>query len=40
VELVEAIGCVDGVVGLKGVAVWPSGHVIAVAGVAADACDF
>ena len=41
-DLLEAIDRVDGIVGLKGVAVGPSGHVVAGAGAAADecACDF
>lgn len=39
-ELVEAIDRVDGVVGLKGVAVGPGVHVLADAVVADDACDF
>ena len=38
--MVEAIDRVDGVVGLKGVAVWPSVHVLAYAVVVDDACDF
>lgn len=36
----EAIDRVDGVVGLKGVAVGPGVHVLADAVVADDACDF
>lgn len=36
----EAIDRVDGVVGLKGVAVGPGVHVLADAVVAGDACDF
>ena len=36
----EAIDRVDGVVGLKGVAVGPGVHVLADTVVADDACDF
>lgn len=39
-ELLETIGGVDGIVGVEGVVVGPSVHVLADAMVVDDACDF
>ena len=39
-QLLEVLGCIDGVVGFEGVAVGPGVHVLADAMVVDDACDF
>ena len=39
-QLLEVLGCIDGIVGFEGVAVGPSVHVLADAVVVDDACYF